>query len=78
MNDMSWFQIMKNDFEKGNFPKIDPWGFLPPFPAATALQVMATLNDVFQTNKDKVSKLVTITIDHEIAKKKHDIQMLEM
>jgi len=74
---ISWFKIIKSDFEKGNFPKVDPFSFLPPFPAAAALQVMETLNDIFQTNKSKVAKLATVSMDNEIAKKEHEIEEIK-
>jgi hypothetical protein len=77
IDNISWFKIIKSDFEKGNFPKIDPLGFLPPFPAAAALQVMGTLNNIFQTNQSKVAKLATVSMDSEIAKKEHEIEEMK-
>jgi hypothetical protein len=73
--EISWFQQIKSDFKKGSFPKVDPFGFLPPFPAATALQVMASLNTIFQENIGKVNKYANVYIDNEIAKKKHELDL---
>lgn len=77
IDNISWFKIIKNDFEKGKFPEVDPMSFLPPFPAATAAQVIATLNNIFQSNKDKVAKLAKMTVDNEIAKKEHEFEEIK-
>ena len=76
--ELSWFQRIKRDFKtKGNFPKIDPLGFLPPFPAVAVLQVLSSVNKLFQDNLPKVGEYATLMIDTEIAKKKHNLELID-
>ncbi len=76
--ELSWFQRIKNDFKtKGKFPKIDPLGFLPPFPSLAAMQAMASLNKIFQENIIKVKDYANVYMDNEIAKKKHNLELID-
>lgn len=76
--ELSWFERIKHDFQtKGNFPKIDPLGFLPPFPAVAVLQALSSVNKIFQENLPKVGEYATLTIDTEIAKKRHNLEIID-
>jgi hypothetical protein len=76
-NEKSFFSTMKDDFKKGDFPKINVFNFLPPFPAVDAAIALAELNNIFKHNIGKVNKYVDVYTDVEIAKKKNELENLK-
>ena len=75
-SEKSWFSSIKDDFKKGDFPKINVLNFLPPFPAAQATIALMALNKIFQHNLEKVDKYADVYTDVEIKRKGIELKKL--
>jgi len=74
--DLSFFEQIKKDVKDGKFSDIvKSLPSLPPFPSALVMQIIMSLNDIFQQNIGKVGQYANATIDSEIEKKKNELEL---
>ena len=74
--DLTFFEQIKKDAKDGKFTDIvKSLPSPPPFPTALVMQIIMSLNDIFQQNIGKVGQYANITIDSEIEKKKNELEL---
>ena len=75
-DDLTVFQQIKQQIKDGNFTDIVKSLPSPPaFPTDLVKQILGTLNDIFQQNIGKVTKLAEVSIDYELERKKNDLEL---
>ena len=72
--EVSIFKQLSNDFKEGNFPKA---ALIPPLPSGIVMQIIGSLNQLFQENFPKVGKLASIYIDKEVLEKENELKLNE-
>ena len=75
-DDLTVFDQIKKKIKDGDFSDIvKSLPAPPPFPTAVVMQILMSLNEMFQQNIGKISKAVGDTIDIEIEKKKNELAL---
>ena len=75
-DDLTVFDQIKKKIKDGDFSDIvKSIPAPPPFPTAVVMQILMSLNEMFQQNIGKISKAVGDTIDIEIEKKKNELAL---
>ncbi len=70
------FQQIKQKIKDGDFSDIvKSLPSLPPFPTTVVMQIIGSLNDIFQQNIGKVGKAVEVAVDIEIEKKNNELAL---
>lgn len=70
------FQQIKQKIKDGDFSDIvKSLPSLPPFPTTVVMQIVGSLNDIFQQNIGKVGKAVEVAVDTEIEKKNNELAL---
>ena len=74
--ELTVFQQIKQKIKDGDFSDIvKSLPSLPPFPTAVVMQIVGSLNDIFQQNIGKVGKAVEVAVDTEIEKKNNELAL---
>lgn len=75
-DELTVFQQIKKKIKDGDFSDIvKSLPSPPPFPTAIVMQIVGSLNDIFQQNIGKVSKYAEASIDYELEKKKNELEL---
>ena len=75
-DELSIFEQIKKKAKEGDFSDIvKSLPSPPPFPTAIVMQIVSTLNDIFQQNVGKISTFATTAIDTEVAKQKNKLKL---
>jgi hypothetical protein len=75
-DELTVFQQIKKKIKDGDFSDIvKSLPSPPPFPTALVMQIVGSLNDIFQQNIGKVSKYAEASIDYELEKKKNELEL---
>ena len=78
--ELSFIDQIRKDAKEGNFTKLgkalkESLPSLPDFPAATVMNIVGTLTDLFKQNIPKVSDYANAVVKLEIAKKQHQLEL---
>jgi len=75
-DELTIFQEIKKKIKDGDFSDIiKSLPSPPPFPTAIVMQIISSLNDIFQQNIGKISKFAENAIDAELEKKKNELSL---
>lgn len=76
--DLTVFQQIKQKMKDGDFTDIiKSLPSLPPFPAGLVMQILGSLNEIFQQNIGKVGQYTNVYIDSELEKKKNELELVK-